>query len=172
MTAESDISWSGPGQAFNLRVAAIITCRGRLLLCRVGELGHWFLPGGRVRFGESSAAALARELSEELGLELTAGELALVVENIYTDRALQHEIGLYYRLTWPDHLAEDDLHGGIEPGHAFRWLPMGELGSVPFQPDSLVPVLQDLGGTPWHVVLDRRAEGPPPSPRPAEGPRR
>src|SRR5258708_9507087 len=129
VTAGSDISWSGPRETFNLRVAAVITRGGKILLCTVDGLGYWFLPGGRVRFGEPSGAALARELAEELGHQLPAGELALIVENIYRDTALQHEVGLYYHLAWPDTLASDDLDGGVEPGHLFCWTPVGELGS-------------------------------------------
>ena len=35
--------------------------------------GLWELPGGKVAPGESDAAALARELHEELGVEVTVG---------------------------------------------------------------------------------------------------
>lgn len=58
------------------------------MLRTVDGLGYWFLPGGRVRFGESSDAALARELAEELGHVLPAGKLALVVENIFDARTV------------------------------------------------------------------------------------
>jgi ADP-ribose pyrophosphatase YjhB (NUDIX family) len=159
VTAGSDISWSGPGEIFNLRVAAVITRGGKILLCTVDGLGYWFLPGGRVRFGEPSGAALARELAEELGHQLPTGELALIVENIYRDAALQHEVGLYYHLAWPDTMASDDLDGGVEPGHLFCWTPVGELGSVRFEPAGLVPVLQNLGDGLHHMVLDRRRVG-------------
>ena len=156
MAAGSDISWRGRGEEFNLRVAAVITRGEQVLLCTVAGLGYWFLPGGRVRFGEPSEVALGRELAEELGYHLPAGELALIVENIYTDSAVQHEVGLYYRLFWPDRLAPGDLHGGTEPGHLFRWLPVGDLGSVSFQPAGLAPLLAEPGGGLRHVVLDRR----------------
>ena len=35
--------------------------------------GLWELPGGKVAAGESEAAALARELHEELGVEVVVG---------------------------------------------------------------------------------------------------
>jgi ADP-ribose pyrophosphatase YjhB (NUDIX family) len=147
-----DISWHSPYGTFNLRAAAILTRGEDILLCTVEGLGYWFLPGGRVRFGERASAALARELAEELGHEFEPGEPALVVENIYTGTRTEHEIGLYYRLAWPAALDRDDLRGD-EPGHTFRWAPAAELGSLRFEPARLVGVLQNPSGTLRHVVL-------------------
>lgn len=59
-------------------VAAALIRDGWLLLAqrnRPPELaGLWELPGGKVEPGESAGAALRRELCEELGVEVTAGE--------------------------------------------------------------------------------------------------
>jgi 8-oxo-dGTP pyrophosphatase MutT (NUDIX family) len=154
VSTASDISWSGPAGTFNLRVAAIITRDDQILVCTVDGLGYWFLPGGRVRFGEPSDVALARELAEELGHDLPPGPLALVVENIFRKPSLEHEIGLYHRITWPSTLAPDDLEAGTESGHRFRWMPVRDLGSVDFRPVGLIPVLPELAGTLQHVVLN------------------
>jgi ADP-ribose pyrophosphatase YjhB (NUDIX family) len=152
-----DISWSTPGETFNLRVAAVIEHDHKVLLCTVEGLGYWFLPGGRVRFGEPAQRALSRELAEELGHQFPAGRLALVVENIYRDGSLQHEVGFYYRLAWPAGIADSDLGGGTEPGHSFRWAAASELNSLRFEPAGLVPVLHGLGDDVSHILLDRRA---------------
>jgi ADP-ribose pyrophosphatase YjhB (NUDIX family) len=153
----NDISWSARGETFNLRVAAVIIRDHKVLLCTVDGLGYWFLPGGRVRFGEPAQLALSRELAEELGHQFPAGRLALVVENIYRDSSLQHEVGFYYRLAWPPGLPDSDLDGGTEPSHRFRWAAISDLNSVRFEPAGLVPVLQDLGDDVRHLLLDRRA---------------
>ncbi|WP_137726225.1 (deoxy)nucleoside triphosphate pyrophosphohydrolase [Prescottella subtropica] len=59
-------------------VAAAVIRDGRLLLAqrtRPPELaGLWELPGGKVEPGETPAAALRRELVEELGVVAVAGE--------------------------------------------------------------------------------------------------
>jgi ADP-ribose pyrophosphatase YjhB (NUDIX family) len=154
--AGSDISWSARGGMFNFRVAAVISHDQKVLLCTVDGLGYWFLPGGRVRFGEPAQRALSRELAEELGHRFTAGRLAFVVENIYRDSSLQHEVGLYYRLAWPAGLADSDLDSGTEPGHRFRWAAVSELNSVRFEPAGLIPELQRPGDDLRHVVLDRQ----------------
>jgi ADP-ribose pyrophosphatase YjhB (NUDIX family) len=151
--AGSDVSWTMPAGTFNLRVAAVIVRGGDLLICTVDGVGHWFLPGGRVHLGELSDAALARELAEELGLALPGARLALVVENVYRDPSRHHEIGLYYRVPWPDALDPADLHRGTEPGHHFRWVPLAELGSAGFQPAGLIPILPGPAEGLRHVML-------------------
>jgi len=52
--------------------AAVIECRGQVLVCRRrGDQSHplkWEFPGGKVEPNEDPAAALVRELREELGI--------------------------------------------------------------------------------------------------------
>ncbi len=59
---------------------ALIDADGRVLLARRPEgksmAGLWEFPGGKVKAGETPEAALAREIKEELGIELCEGCLA------------------------------------------------------------------------------------------------
>jgi mutator protein MutT len=58
-------------------VGAVVIDDDRLLLIRRGHgpaAGNWSLPGGRVEFGETMAEALVREVQEETGLEVVAGD--------------------------------------------------------------------------------------------------
>lgn len=52
---------------------------GRVLLIRHTYVEGWFLPGGGVERGEVAHAALAREMAEEAGVELTAPAILLGV---------------------------------------------------------------------------------------------
>jgi ADP-ribose pyrophosphatase YjhB (NUDIX family) len=61
------------------RIGAGLICRddqGRVLLVRPTYKPTWEIPGGVVEAGESPAATVAREVAEELGLELGVGRLA------------------------------------------------------------------------------------------------
>ena len=68
-----------PPQRPQLAVSAVIFRDGKLLLLRRAKSpghGFWSLPGGRVEFGESLHAALAREVDEEAGLKIEIVALA------------------------------------------------------------------------------------------------
>ncbi|HJS32492.1 MAG TPA: (deoxy)nucleoside triphosphate pyrophosphohydrolase, partial [Alphaproteobacteria bacterium] len=60
--------------------AALIDADGRVLLARrppgKAMAGLWEFPGGKVREGEAPESALARELHEELGIDIRTACLA------------------------------------------------------------------------------------------------
>jgi 8-oxo-dGTP diphosphatase len=60
-------------------VGAAIVQQQRCLVAQRGEgmslAGKWEFPGGKVEPGESPIAALARELAEELGLQVAIAQL-------------------------------------------------------------------------------------------------
>lgn len=73
-------------------VGAVVRDRaGRLLMIRRGHppgAGLWSLPGGRVEPGESDLAAVVREVHEETGLIVVAGDLIGSVERPGPDGAV------------------------------------------------------------------------------------
>ena len=76
------------GTGRRLRVSAALILRdGKILICQraAGDAFplKWEFPGGKVEEGEEPAAALARELEEELGIRATVGTEVARVRHAY-----------------------------------------------------------------------------------------
>ena len=106
--------------------AAILRRGGCVLIARRpanGLLGGmWEFPGGKVEPGETDAAALARELQEELGISVTVGDQLGTYHHAYT----------HFRVTLHACFASAD---GQEPqaleASELRWVGQDELERFP-----------------------------------------
>ena len=88
-----------------LAVSAAVFQQGRALIIRRAQaplIGHFSLPGGRVEVGETLAAALARELMEEVGVEAEILAFNRHVEAIYRegDRIQTHFVIASFVARW------------------------------------------------------------------------
>lgn len=103
----------------------VIEDGGRYLLTRrradAHEGGRWEFPGGKFEPGEAAPAALARELHEELGIEVLACEPLIEIPFAYPD--------LKVRL----HVRQVTAYRGVpvgREGQPLRWYVQDELGSL------------------------------------------
>ncbi len=85
-----------PLRSIHVVAGVISDVRGRILLTRRGEdsdlAGLWEFPGGKREPGETSQAALVRELEEELGIEVEVGERLIEVPQQYPSKRLRLEV--------------------------------------------------------------------------------
>lgn len=62
-------------QGAHLGANAVITCKGKILLEKRKDCDLWGLVGGGVKKQETTLQAITREIYEELGLRISAGQL-------------------------------------------------------------------------------------------------
>ena len=111
-------------------VAGVITdARGRILLARRTEgrdlAGSWEFPGGKREPGESTEAALARELHEELGIAIDVGAPLIAVPQQYPDKRLRLDVRRI--ASWRG------TPKGLD-GQALAWVPPHKLPSYAMPP--------------------------------------
>lgn len=82
---------------------------GKLLGARSRGRAAWYVPGGKREPGESDADALAREISEELSVELDRGTIAYVAT--FTAQADGKPPGTLVRVT----CYRADFRGEVRP---------------------------------------------------------
>lgn len=126
-----------------LHVAAGILrqANGRVLIAeRLGGgpfNGLWEFPGGKIGDGETAAAALVRELAEELGIHVVATDPFMELCHDYPDRTVRLE---FFLVT--DWLGEPV---GRE-GQGLRWIDTAGLDATELLPADapVVAALRDL----------------------------
>lgn len=87
--------------------------------------GYWEFPGGKVQPGEKPAAALIRELQEEVGITITQCEPMLEIPYQYPDKAVLLDV-------W--HVQQfSGIAKGLE-GQEIRWVHVQDLAEFSFPP--------------------------------------
>jgi 8-oxo-dGTP diphosphatase len=113
--------------------AALFDPAGRVLIAQrpAGKplAGRWEFPGGKVDAGESEHGALARELREELGVEVIAARPFMRLNHAYEEREVELSLWIVERfageprsldaqaLKWvaPARLAAEDILEADQP---------------------------------------------------------
>ena len=136
---------------FNYRVAAIVRRKNAYLVCRSKRDNFCYLPGGRVKDGESSSEAVVRELQEELELVAEVERLVFFVENFFSLHEKRfHELCLYYEVVLP---GSEPLLRVADDDDELLWLDVTAFKEANLKPDFLVSHLENLPQTLEPVVL-------------------
>ena len=117
--------------------------------------GYWEFPGGKCEPGESHAACLAREMREELAVDVIVGAEVHATVHAYPERNVEL------------HFLRCELRGDPAPqqGQAMRWVPRAELAALPFPPadEEVITLLtrkqpSRADGSASHDKSNRRSE--------------
>jgi phosphoglycolate phosphatase-like HAD superfamily hydrolase/ADP-ribose pyrophosphatase YjhB (NUDIX family) len=102
--------------------ALIFNARGEVLLIRTHKWSHkWGIPGGKIKWGESSEAALRREIMEETALKISNIKFVLVQDCIHSKEFYHdaHFVLLNYTCQC---VARNPAVTLNDEGQEFRWL--------------------------------------------------
>ena len=136
-----DISYCKGGQKFNYRVAGLLLHENQILAMRDERSPYYYLPGGRVKLGETAEQAILREIREELNLEAQIDRPLWVHQSFFTedvDHLRYHELCFYFLMdfTGTDLLGRGETFWGAEVHHqqVFEWLDISKLKETYFYP--------------------------------------
>ena len=87
--------------------------------------GLWEFPGGKRQLGERREAALARELHEELGIDVVAAAPLLSLHHDYSDRRVHLDVWTVLEFTGAPRSREDQV---------IDWVAVGELSGLELLP--------------------------------------
>ena len=120
--------------------AAIVERDGRFLITRrqkgVHLEGYWEFPGGKCDPGETIARCLARELREELDVDVQVGEEMFTTSHAYPTQTVEL------------HFVVCRLLGEPRPqvGQEMQWAAREDLGRLPFPPADIELIRRLISG--------------------------
>ena len=162
MEDSKDVTFVSGHEKFNYRVCAVIITEDKILAMHDERSPYYYLPGGRVRMGETAEHAVIREVEEELNIKAKIVRPLWLNQGFFTedvDQLQYHEICLYFLMN----VSETDL---LERGerftlhegqhiHDFEWLPFERLQREYFYPIFLKTAIFDL---PEHLTIQTERE--------------
>lgn len=136
-----DISFKIDNEKYNYRACAIILNNDTILVMHDERSPYAYLPGGRVKMGETAEHAVVREVQEELGVA------SKIIRPLWLNQAFfkedvdhlhYHELCIYFLMDISESgLSAKGNRFTLTEGkhvHTFEWLPFEKLKDAYFYP--------------------------------------
>lgn len=134
---------------------------GKMAAIKISDGGEeWFImPGGGQEAEETLNEAVCREVSEELGIEVSCGELLFVIEGVHGESF--HRVDLVFHCEYIGEIPDAELHGDTNQV-GIEWLDISVLNTLPLYPSKLRrQIMNYYEGKPFNVYLGNEAIGDP-----------
>ena len=129
-------------------VGVVKNTKGQILISLRNESLHqgglWEFPGGKIEPGETTEQALARELKEELNIDVIKTTPLITVKHQYPDLAVQLNVFLVEHFSGVARSCE---------GQSFKWVNPSELAKHAF-PAANQPIITAAQLPPYYAILD------------------
>ena len=139
------------GETFHYIVRGIIRDGDHVLLCKQKDRHYTFLLGGHIDLAEPAKVALAREIKEEIGADVTVGAFRGAIENAWDN---QTEVSLVFEVehalskdVTPQPASPDEEH--LE----FLWARTNKLEEHNLLPAPLIDWLQPENQDLWASTI-------------------
>ena len=148
-----DILFKTEKFTFSYRVAGICIHDGMVLLQKPTNDSAYAFPGGHAAFGETHEQTLKREFREEIGCQISVGDLLWIGELFFPWGEKQcHQICLYYAIELCDDVVpQSGSFMGSEHLEnrsfdlEFHWIPIERLRDIEVYPIKTHEMLQTSG---------------------------
>lgn len=142
---------SNNSQRLHVAVGVIRDGNGKILITRRAQHAHqgglWEFPGGKLEAGEPVRQALARELAEEIGIEVQAASPLIRINHDYGDRHVLLDV---WNVT-----AFAGQATGCE-GQAMRWIDAEQLQEFDF-PAANLPIIAAAQLPHYYAILEGKS---------------
>ena len=146
-----DISFKNGNERFNYRVCAVIIDDNKILAMKDPNSPYFYLPGGRVKIGETAEDAVIRECREEISAKPEIVRPLWLNQAFFTEdvsKSRFHELCVYFLM---DISKTDILSRGEkfitkegERENRFEWIPFEKLEEEYFYPNFLKKDIYNL----------------------------
>ena len=157
----TDLTIKDTDNMLNIRVAGIIIKDNRVLMVKNLRSDYIYSLGGRLKFGESAARGVVREVYEETGVHLEIDRLGFIHENFFIGSTPSkmnrqvYEITFYFYMKVPSDFApiSESFTEDNSKEH-LKWVSLDE--DIKMYPEFFRAELKNPTDTVNHFVKDER----------------
>jgi 8-oxo-dGTP pyrophosphatase MutT (NUDIX family) len=133
---ERDCGFIEGNKRFRYRTGGFVIHDGKMLFVKSEVGNYYYMIGGGVRLGETSAQCIERELREEAGIKAHVDHLAVVCENFFVGDGVftgldSHVLEFYYVMAI-DNLSR--LRTETDLGEKLEWIPLEDISKYNIKP--------------------------------------